>query len=107
MIRSLSPSPALIINPPIDQTHPSSPLANVSELPGHHRRSSSYNRPPSIEILPIPTLEEDMTPLTTSETAKLAAFFCLAWMAANWSLNASLGLTSVGSSTILAGMSGE
>ncbi|KAG9103270.1 hypothetical protein FRC06_011561 [Ceratobasidium sp. 370] len=45
-------------------------------------------------------------PLTTRETAKLAAIFCLFWFLANWTVNASLEFTSVASTTILASMSG-
>ncbi|KAF8608821.1 hypothetical protein BDV93DRAFT_486165 [Ceratobasidium sp. AG-I] len=46
------------------------------------------------------------TPLTTRETAKLASLFCFFWFLANWTVNASLGFTSVASTTILASMSG-
>ncbi|KDN46190.1 hypothetical protein RSAG8_04417, partial [Rhizoctonia solani AG-8 WAC10335] len=45
-------------------------------------------------------------PLTVSETAKLASIFCMTWFAANWTVNASLGFTSVASTTILSSMSG-
>ncbi|KAG8700442.1 hypothetical protein FRC08_004702 [Ceratobasidium sp. 394] len=45
-------------------------------------------------------------PLTSRETAKLAAIFCLFWFLANWTVNASLEFTSVASTTILASMSG-
>jgi hypothetical protein len=44
--------------------------------------------------------------LSERETASLAALFCGFWFAANWSVNKSLEWTSVGSSTILASMSG-
>ncbi len=50
---------------------------------------------------------ENVEKLSMRETARLAVEFCLVWFAANWSVNASLGFTSVGSSTVLAGMSGE
>ncbi|KAI0830641.1 hypothetical protein BC628DRAFT_1312839 [Trametes gibbosa] len=46
-------------------------------------------------------------PLTTKETAQLAAVFCFLWFIANWTVNASLDLTSVASATILSSMSGE
>ncbi|CAE6431229.1 unnamed protein product [Rhizoctonia solani] len=46
------------------------------------------------------------SPLTVSETAKLASTFCIFWFAANWTVNASLGFTSVASTTILSSMSG-
>ncbi|KAJ8474474.1 hypothetical protein ONZ51_g7183 [Trametes cubensis] len=45
-------------------------------------------------------------PLTTRETAHLAAVFCLLWFIANWTVNASLDYTSVASATILSSMSG-
>lgn len=50
--------------------------------------------------------EDSPSPLTEYETAKLAAWFCLIWFVANWSLNASLDYTSVASATILSSMSG-
>ncbi|KAI0080253.1 hypothetical protein K474DRAFT_1590154 [Panus rudis PR-1116 ss-1] len=50
--------------------------------------------------------EDDMHPLTTSETAQLSAWFCFLWFIANWTLNASLDYTSVASATILSSMSG-
>ncbi|GAA5849427.1 hypothetical protein JCM8547_000444 [Rhodosporidiobolus lusitaniae] len=45
-------------------------------------------------------------PLTTWETAHLALLFCGLWFCANWAMNASLGFTSVSSTTILSSMSG-
>ncbi|KAI0639732.1 hypothetical protein C8Q77DRAFT_1082614 [Trametes polyzona] len=45
-------------------------------------------------------------PLTTKETAQLAAVFCFLWFIANWTVNASLDYTSVASATILSSMSG-
>ncbi|KAG9126079.1 hypothetical protein FRC07_005004 [Ceratobasidium sp. 392] len=59
-----------------------------------------------------PQLGQDCTspdgsePLTTQDTIKLAAIFCLFWFLANWTVNASLEFTSVASTTILASMSG-
>ncbi|KAI8067118.1 hypothetical protein BC940DRAFT_301338 [Gongronella butleri] len=44
--------------------------------------------------------------LTTIETIKLSLAFCILWFFANYTTNASLAYTSVGSSTILASMSG-
>ncbi|QRW21418.1 phospholipase [Rhizoctonia solani] len=46
------------------------------------------------------------SPLTVPETARLASIFCVFWFAANWTVNASLGFTSVASTTILSSMSG-
>jgi solute carrier family 35 protein F5 len=50
---------------------------------------------------------DELEPLTTKETAKLASVFCLFWFVANWSVNASLKFTSVASSTILSSTSGR
>ncbi|KAK7694877.1 hypothetical protein QCA50_002065 [Cerrena zonata] len=50
--------------------------------------------------------ESSLAPLTERETAKLAAWFCLLWFVANWTLNTALGYTSVASATILSSMSG-
>ncbi|CAM0136991.1 unnamed protein product [Umbelopsis sp. WA50703] len=44
--------------------------------------------------------------LTVRETVKLSLTFCFIWFLANWSTNASLAYTTVGSSTILSSMSG-
>lgn len=44
-------------------------------------------------------------PLTTRETAQLAAQFCLAWFAANWAMNSALSRTSVSSTVILSSTS--
>ncbi|KAI5452850.1 hypothetical protein NCC49_006390 [Naganishia albida] len=96
LIRSASPSPALNLhNPPLPSSH-------VVAAPAAHERSRS--RSSSHSAAAAGGRSEDK--LSTRETASLAAVFCFAWFAANWSVNASLGLTSVGSSTILAGMSG-
>ncbi|OSX67390.1 hypothetical protein POSPLADRAFT_1042614 [Postia placenta MAD-698-R-SB12] len=48
----------------------------------------------------------ELLPLTTKETAQLAASFCFLWFIANWTVNASLDYTSVASATILSSMSG-
>lgn len=50
--------------------------------------------------------EHKLPPLTTRETAKLAGIFCILWFFANWTNNASLEYTTVGTSTILASTSG-
>jgi solute carrier family 35 protein F5 len=116
LIRTLSPSPALVLHHPSPSTtsQPLSPLHTTSDLPRRRSSSLSRRRPRTLSLSNSRATparyngdgDDHLAPLTTEETAKLAAVFCLAWMAANWSLNASLGLTSVGSSTILAGMSG-
>ncbi|KAL0579111.1 hypothetical protein V5O48_002894 [Marasmius crinis-equi] len=57
--------------------------------------------------LPVNTANpEDLPPLTTKETAKLAGVFCFFWFIANWTVNLSVDYTSVASATILASMSG-
>lgn len=131
LIRSLSPSPALVVHHQPMVLPSGSPLAVLAELPrrssecARERRSEdreSYDIEVDGEVDAgrsdepfLPPEEAELggadpsaaLPLTTRDTAHLAAVFCFAWIAANWSLNASLGLTSVGSSTILAGMSGK
>ncbi|KAG7099324.1 hypothetical protein E1B28_001182 [Marasmius oreades] len=49
---------------------------------------------------------EALPPLTTKETARLAAIFCFFWFVANWSINIAVDYTSVASATVLASMSG-
>ncbi|KAI9224313.1 hypothetical protein BC828DRAFT_402351 [Blastocladiella britannica] len=64
---------------------------------------------PVSELAPTTALTpsaEDLDPLTARETAKLALQFCILWFLANYLTNASLGLTSVASTTILSSMSG-
>lgn len=94
LIRSASPSPALNLHqPPSSHVIPPPPAVAVAV---ERFRSPSSTHAGHVH-----------DKLSTRETASLAAVFCFAWFAANWSVNASLGLTSVGSSTILAGMSGR
>lgn len=50
---------------------------------------------------------EQLDKLTIRETVKLSLTFCIIWFLANWSTNASLAYTTVGSSTILSSMSGR
>ncbi|CEL60990.1 putative vacuolar membrane protein YML018C OS=Saccharomyces cerevisiae (strain ATCC 204508 / S288c) GN=YML018C PE=1 SV=1 [Rhizoctonia solani AG-1 IB] len=66
------------------------------------RPDLNHQHPPGSEMSDSATLP----PLTVSETAKLASIFCIFWFAANWTVNASLGFTSVASTTILSSMSG-
>jgi hypothetical protein len=49
----------------------------------------------------------DLPPLNKKQTAELAFAFCFIWFIANWSVNASLGYTSVASATILSSTSGR
>jgi hypothetical protein len=49
---------------------------------------------------------EQVDKLTTRQTVQLSLTFCIIWFLANWSTNASLAYTTVGSSTILSSMSG-
>ncbi|CAA7266548.1 unnamed protein product [Cyclocybe aegerita] len=49
---------------------------------------------------------ENSLPLTDRETADLAFTFCMIWFIANWTVNASLGFTSVASATVLSSTSG-
>jgi len=73
------------------------PLATDREIPDALTQPS----PITLEYY-----EGELPPLTTRETAKLAAWFCLLWFVANWTLTASLGYTSVASATVLSSMSG-
>ncbi|KAI8062903.1 hypothetical protein BC940DRAFT_358269 [Gongronella butleri] len=50
--------------------------------------------------------EEALPPLTTRQTMKLSAQFCILWFLANYTTNASLVYTTAGSTTILSSMSG-
>jgi len=58
------------------------------------------------ESLTAQSLREADNRLTPEETARLAAYFCFLWFAANWTLNAALAYTSVASATVLSSMSG-
>ncbi|THH30062.1 hypothetical protein EUX98_g4129 [Antrodiella citrinella] len=62
--------------------------------------------PPTIRDPSQKAADEGLPPLTVEETARLAAWFCILWFIANWSLTASLDYTSVASATILSSMSG-
>ncbi|KAF8912768.1 hypothetical protein CPB84DRAFT_1833132 [Gymnopilus junonius] len=68
-------------------------------------RNSSLRQPDFLPESHITQVHQSL-PLTERETASLAFTFCLIWFAANWSVNASLGYTSVASATILSSMSG-
>ena len=50
--------------------------------------------------------EDPLLPLTTRETARLACIFCGIVFIGSWAGNASLGLTTVASSTIISSISG-
>ena len=132
LIRSLSPSPALIthsspLSPLPAQRQPDtfSPHYQLqlgsdsaiveNDLDGDDRDRNEdanlYDHPShshDVQLQALPRETPGVEPrLTSAETARLAATFCIVWFAANWTVNASLGLTSVGSSTVLAGMSGK
>ncbi|CAO3624045.1 unnamed protein product [Cunninghamella echinulata] len=64
--------------------------------------SSSIRQPSELET----TKSHLSDKLSTLETIKLSLAFCILWFFANYTTNASLAYTSVGSSTILASMSG-
>ncbi|KAF9478511.1 hypothetical protein BDN70DRAFT_879845 [Pholiota conissans] len=71
---------------------------HVYEDPSHHLSFSGDN----LAEQPAPP----PAPLNDRQTANLAFAFCLIWFIANWSVNASLGYTSVASATVLSSMSG-
>ena len=52
------------------------------------------------------TFQSGHPPLTTRETARLACIFCCLAFTGSWAGNASLGLTTVASSTIISSISG-
>jgi solute carrier family 35 protein F5 len=55
----------------------------------------------------IPTIQSDpLLPLTTRQTARLAGIYCCIAFIGSWAGNASLGLTTVASSTIISSISG-
>ncbi|KAI8461013.1 hypothetical protein BY996DRAFT_4573984 [Phakopsora pachyrhizi] len=66
------------------------------------KREKKINRSRSVTK----AFSESERPLRVDETAKLASTFVLLWFAANWTVNAALGFTSVSSTTILSSMSG-
>lgn len=79
-------------------------------------RLAQGGRPSSIDgRRPVARLDEEggamslqaLPPLTLRETAVLAGQFTLVWFAANWSLTAALGMTSVASGTTLSSASGK
>ena len=50
--------------------------------------------------------EHPLLPLTTRQTARLACIFCCIAFIGSWAGNASLGLTTVASSTIISSIGG-
>lgn len=50
---------------------------------------------------------DELPPLTVNETMKLAFMFCFLRFIGSWLVNASLGLTSVASTTIFSSLSGK
>ncbi|EFP93473.1 uncharacterized protein PGTG_19385 [Puccinia graminis f. sp. tritici CRL 75-36-700-3] len=100
-IKPLAPDPKLNAR---KNSHPASPVQAAYTLVDDQDRelSRSENRPTCVtRAFSVPE-----SPLTTKEIAHLAATFVLLWFAANWSVNAALGYTSVSSTTILSSMSG-
>lgn len=99
---------------------PGSSEIDFSSAIRHPRLLQHSGRPSSIDgrrpASSLPHYEDDeqrnnfeadaLPPLTFRETAVLAAQFTLVWFAANWSLNAGLGMTSVASGTTLSSASG-
>lgn len=68
------------------------------------RRGIGYDAVDKVDAIASPVGSD--APLTTRETAHLAALFCTVWFAANYSMNASLALTTVSSMTVLSATSG-
>lgn len=97
-----------------DTLRPPSP--NGDALRDIRPRLAQGGRPSSIDgRRPVARLDEEggatpgqvLPPLTLRETAVLAGQFTLVWFAANWSLTAALGMTSVASGTTLSSASGK
>ncbi|OAD68185.1 hypothetical protein PHYBLDRAFT_117850 [Phycomyces blakesleeanus NRRL 1555(-)] len=78
--------------------------------PPKYTTEESTNRYSETVIADNQTIQETPnqmdTKLSTIETVRLSFAFCILWFFANYTTNASLAYTSVGSSTILASMSG-
>ncbi|KAL7415666.1 hypothetical protein BDY24DRAFT_359690 [Mrakia frigida] len=95
-------------------THDRDLSTTTQQSQRRERRSMSRRSLSPIATLHMPLSHAGMLPsdgpdverLSERETAGLALMFCGFWFVANWSVNASLEWTSVGSSTILASMSG-
>ncbi|KDR85102.1 hypothetical protein GALMADRAFT_233728 [Galerina marginata CBS 339.88] len=79
------------------------PLAAEDE---HLESSLHATLPSELSVTNHIVQEPALAPLTDRQTAHLAFTFCLIWFIANWSVNASLGYTSVASATVLSSMSG-
>ncbi|KAH9461982.1 hypothetical protein Pst134EB_005898 [Puccinia striiformis f. sp. tritici] len=82
---------------------PTSPVQATYTLLDHDHDGGDLNRS---EVCVTRAFSIPESRLTTSETAHLASTFVLLWFAANWSVNAALGYTTVSSTTILSSMSG-
>lgn len=89
----------------IDGRRPVSRLLDTSENDNGFTTTnrSLVSLPDAVSAAAAPPV---LPPLTLRETAVLAAQFTVVWFAANWSLNAGLGMTSVASGTTLSSTSG-
>ncbi|KAI9621341.1 hypothetical protein H4Q26_015840 [Puccinia striiformis f. sp. tritici PST-130] len=85
---------------------PTSPVQATYTLLDHDHDGGDLNRSENRPVCVTRAFSIPESRLTTSETAHLASTFVLLWFAANWSVNAALGYTTVSSTTILSSMSG-
>lgn len=86
-----------ILKRPLRSPFPSSP---------EYQPLSTQEQPSEDAIIKPRSSDTELPPLTSRETAHLAAVFCIFWFIANWTVNSSLEFTSVASATILSSTSG-
>ncbi|KAI9613564.1 hypothetical protein H4Q26_010171 [Puccinia striiformis f. sp. tritici PST-130] len=79
---------------------PTSPVQATYTLLDHDHDGGDLNRSENRPVCVTRAFSIPESRLTTSETAHLASTFVLLWFAANWSVNAALGYTTVSSTTI-------
>ncbi|WAQ82324.1 hypothetical protein PtA15_2A641 [Puccinia triticina] len=99
-------SSELKISTPKHSRRPASPVQAAYTLLDGNDQELSRSEPQSRAACVTRAFSVPESPLTTKEIVHLAATFVLLWFAANWSVNAALGYTSVSSTTILSSMSG-
>ncbi|KAI8343518.1 hypothetical protein BC941DRAFT_411611 [Chlamydoabsidia padenii] len=82
-------------------------ILNTTREPTGPRQQHGYQQLSELESRShLSNIATTTTKLGTLETIRLSFAFCILWFFANYTTNASLAYTSVGSSTILASMSG-
>ncbi|KAI9360946.1 hypothetical protein BD770DRAFT_31038 [Pilaira anomala] len=90
------------------RTQPSSPQSEYSKLLNNDELEPEVNYSAILQSTNNnTTISSHHHKLSTYDTIKLSLAFCILWFLANYTTNASLAYTTVGSSTILASMSGK